>query len=213
MAAASLRDRIVSSLKLEVATFCCGCSLKAGVLFYAIVLLINACLGLAGEAAVWGGLLNAVAATAEGEYLPPGTKITDVRIQGALIFLGLYSLATSAAGFFAALHRNRCASTVLYVSSVLNFGLTVAIMLSAWRARRGGPAVRRLTPHPPAFLPDSHVDGGRLLRRAPRRGALRRLQFLPPRHRPLVPPVARPRGAELLCVQRAPNPLRQQRRP
>ena len=77
------------SVRLEATTFCCGCSLRSGILFFSSLLLINSILAFAGEAALFSGMMTATAQQAGGQLLPPGTVIDDVRIQGGLIFLGL----------------------------------------------------------------------------------------------------------------------------
>jgi hypothetical protein len=77
------------SVRLETSTFCCGCSLRSGVLFFSSILIINAILAFAGEAALFSGMLTATVSQAEKAVLPPGTKFSDVRIQGGVVFLGV----------------------------------------------------------------------------------------------------------------------------
>ena len=76
-------------MRLETSTFCCGCSLRSGVLFFSTLLLVNSILAFAGEAALFSGMMTATAQQEGCKLLPPGTVIDDVRIQGGLVFLGL----------------------------------------------------------------------------------------------------------------------------
>lgn len=59
-----------------------------------VLAFVNACLAFAGEAALFAGMLSAVAERAAGTYLPAGTTISssDKTVHGGLVFLGLYSL-------------------------------------------------------------------------------------------------------------------------
>ena len=84
--------RRLGSIRIETSTFCCGCSLRSGVLFFSTLLMINSVLAFAGEAALFSGMMTATAQTMGGRMLPPGTMIDDARIQGGLIFLGLCAL-------------------------------------------------------------------------------------------------------------------------
>lgn len=110
-------SRMCACWTYELSVCCCGCSLRFGVLSMAVLLLVNASLAFAGEAALYSGLLTSIAAQAEGRYLPPGTHISDYNsaIHGGLITVGVYTLVESIAGFVAATRRSTCAATLLTV--------------------------------------------------------------------------------------------------
>ena len=121
--------RCASSFTIDVSTFCCGCSLSSGVLVIALFSLVNACLALAGEAALYSGLASALADRAGGAYLAPGTKITDVKIQAGLTFVGLYLLVSSIAAFIAALRRSVVAALTTYAIQLVDLAIAIAVII------------------------------------------------------------------------------------
>ena len=60
------------------------------------------------QVALNSGLLQVIADRSSG-YLPPGTKVNDVRVQGALIAVGLWTLTASLAGLFVGGPKASCA--------------------------------------------------------------------------------------------------------
>lgn len=96
--------RMYAQTDLRVATFCCGCSLRAGVLLVAALDFINAVLSFSGEAALYSPLLVTISAQTSG-YLPPGVAVDDPRIKAGLVAVGLYMLLASVIGFLAATRR------------------------------------------------------------------------------------------------------------
>jgi hypothetical protein len=87
----------------------------------------------AGEAALFFGLGTVVIEQSAGQYLP-GTKITDVRIQGFIVFLGLYYLVSFIAGLHSVLRRHRCSALVAYAQMLLDFVLSACIAVITWWA-------------------------------------------------------------------------------
>jgi hypothetical protein len=118
-----------SQFNLSVTTFCCGCELKSGVLLIAIFSLVNAALAFSGEAALYSGLATALAARVGGGYLPPGTKIDDIQIQGGLVFIGLYLLVSSICAFVASLRRNVTAALITFIIQLLDINIAVAVIV------------------------------------------------------------------------------------
>lgn len=75
-----------------------------------------------GEAALYLGVLNALSSG-----LPPGTKLEDPKLHGALIVLGLWMLTGSILGFVAALRRNSRAARGFYVVTLIDLLLATLI--------------------------------------------------------------------------------------
>jgi len=118
--------RAVSAMTCEVDKFCC-CSLRAGVLFVSSFFLVNACLAFAGEAALFLGLLSSLSGG-----LPPGTKLDDPRIHGAVIVIGLWSLAGAICGFLASLRKSIPGASGFYVVAIVDFVLGLLIQVISW---------------------------------------------------------------------------------
>lgn len=111
---------------------CLCCSLRCGVLFLSIVLFINACLAFAGEALLVYDFAAAISLNIEGTYLPPGTKLGDSRIHGALIFAGVYSLMSALSGLIAVFFRSLIAANIFLVAQIINTSIALIIMIIAW---------------------------------------------------------------------------------
>lgn len=111
--ASSLRAHC-AAVSFELSSCCFCVSLRAAVFVFSWVHLINACLAFAGEAALFFGLGTITLDQSAGVYLPPGTKATDPKIQGFLIFLGLYYLVSAVAGLDSVVRRNLCSASIMY---------------------------------------------------------------------------------------------------
>ena len=101
----SLRARC-AAVSFELNSCCFCVSLREAVFILSWLHLVNACLAFAGEAALFFGLGTITLDQSAGVYLPPGTKATDPKIQGFLIFLGLCYLVSALRGWTAS-----CAAT------------------------------------------------------------------------------------------------------
>jgi len=134
---------------------CLCCSLRAGVIAMSVLALVNASLAFAGEAALFSGMLTAVAEKAAGTYLPAGTKLpSDQAAQGGLIFLGLYSLLTSIFGFIAAARRTVWAASAFWVMMLIDTGLGIAIAVILWMS---GGSFQSLLAQIPFFIFNSYM--------------------------------------------------------
>lgn len=112
---------------------CCCCSLRFGIIFISIVLLVNACLCFAGEAVLFFDLAAAITSQLEGKFLEPGKKLSeDGRVHGGIIFVGLYTFFNAFIGFFAAARRSYRAAYTFFVLIVLDTVLAIAIVVILW---------------------------------------------------------------------------------
>jgi len=125
MAASAARRRCACSLDLE--RFCC-CSLEVGVFATTLLLFVNSCLAFAGEAALYLGLLSAVAAQVTGTELKPGEPLSR-GVHGVLIGLGLYALLGAGFGAAALWRRSVPAATGLFVVMSVDVVLSIAVAL------------------------------------------------------------------------------------
>lgn len=117
-----------------------------------ILAFVNACLAFAGEAALFSGMLSAVAEKAAGTYLPAGTKLpdsSDKTAHGGLIFLGLYALIVFILGMIAAVKRTVWAATGFYVMMLLDTLMGIAIAAILWFA---GGSFNSLLAQIPVFV-------------------------------------------------------------
>ena len=111
---------------------CLCCSLKAGVLFLASLLFINASLAFAGEAMLAFDLASAVVSTLAGGFLSPGTKVEGSGVHGGLIVAGVYSLLSSLAGFWAVCKSSLRAATTFFILQCLNTFVALAVLVITW---------------------------------------------------------------------------------
>lgn len=114
------RARLLCAPLLAPTRFLGRFSLRAGVAVLALGVLPNAVLALAGLTALFGdvetvaGLRNAA-----GRLLPPGSEVNDPQLRVGAAFNGVYFLAISASGCFAAARRSvRGAMAMFYLLAV-----------------------------------------------------------------------------------------------
>jgi hypothetical protein len=144
MAASAARRRCACSLDLD--RFCC-CSLEVGVFATTLLLFVNSCLAFAGEAALYLGLLSAVASQITGSELKPGEPLSR-GVHGVLIGLGLYALLGAGFGAAALWRRSVPAATGLFVVMTVDVVLSIAVASISFLA---GSSINVLVAQLPTF--------------------------------------------------------------
>jgi hypothetical protein len=78
--------------------------------------------------------------------IAPGTKIDAPQIQAGLITVGVYTLIASILGFVAAARRHVCSATAFFVMNLIDFVLSVAIVVITFFADAGFTALLAQVP-------------------------------------------------------------------
>lgn len=117
-----------------LSTFCFFASIETGIATTTLFLFINACLAFAGEAALYFGLLSAIAFQISGQSIPQGTSLSR-GLHQLLISLGAYALLGALFGFFALIKRNLRSAQGLYIVLVVTVVLSAIMAIISLFAR------------------------------------------------------------------------------
>lgn len=111
-----------------LSTFCFFASIETGIATTTLFLFINACLAFAGEAALYFGLLSAIAFQITGHSIPPDTSLSR-GLHQLLISIGAYALLGAIFGFFALIKRNLRSAQGLYIVLVVTVVLSTIMAI------------------------------------------------------------------------------------